>query len=257
MGGRSGRCEQYGCGTVFKLTRHGAFTLLHSFNVKDFDGYYPYAPVTEGSDGKLYGTVTRGGKYGYGIVYRIARAGKYTILHSFDITDGETPFTGVVQATDGNLYGTTEGGGTSGVGTIFRISPSEDFSVAYNFDTTTGAYPSTGLLQHTNGKLYGFAGQGGTYNCGTFFSVDLGLHPFAGLVSGAGKVGRSIGVLGQGFAGTTGVSFNGTTATFKSVSDTYLTAIVPDGATTGYVTVTTSSGNLKSNKKFRVITRLR
>jgi hypothetical protein len=40
-------------------------------------------------------------------------------------------------------------------------------------------------------------------------------------------------------------------ALFKIVSDTYLTATVPAGATTGYVTVT--SGTLTSNVPFHVI----
>jgi len=253
-GGASGRCGDYGCGTVFRVTPNGTFTQLHSFLVKDFDGYYPYAPVTEGSDGNLYGTVTRGGQYGYGIVYRINRTGnKYTILHSFNITDGEAPFTGLVQATDGNLYGTTMGGGASNVGTIFRITSGGQFSVIYSFDPTTGKYPSAGLLQNTNGKLYGFAGEGGTYNYGTFFSVDINAQPFVSLVTSAGKVGKSVGTLGQGFTGTTSVSFHGKAAKFNVKSDTFLTAIVPNRATTGYVTVTTPNGDLKSNRRFRVI----
>jgi hypothetical protein len=37
------------------------------------------------------------------------------------------------------------------------------------------------------------------------------------------------------------------------VSGTYLTAKVPSGATTGFVTVTTPKGKLTSNKKFRVL----
>ena len=59
-------------------------------------------------------------------------------------------------------------------------------------------------------------------------------------------------ILGQGFKGVTGVAFNGTSSNFNVVSDTYLTATVPTGATTGFVSVTTSHGSLKSNKKFRV-----
>jgi hypothetical protein len=69
----------------------------------------------------------------------------------------------------------------------------------------------------------------------------------------SGKVGKTIEVLGQGFTSSTSVSFNGTTATPSVKSSTYLTVAVPRGATTGFVTVTTSSGTLKSNKKFRVI----
>jgi uncharacterized repeat protein (TIGR03803 family) len=251
-GGASGRCEQYGCGTVFKLTPKGIETILHSFNVQNFDAYYPVAPVIEGSDGELYGTAPRGGPKGHGVVFKISRTGKYAIIHSFDGVDGETPQTGLVLATDGNFYGTTEGGGTSDVGVIFRISPGGRYSVVYSLDDTTGAYPSAALLQHTNGKLYGFAGEGGTYNYGTFFSVDLGLGPFAELVSSSGQVGKSIGILGQGFTGTTGVSFDGTSAAFKILSDTYMTATVPQGATSGFVSVITPNGTLKSNKQFLV-----
>jgi hypothetical protein len=80
----------------------------------------------------------------------------------------------------------------------------------------------------------------------------MGLNPFAALMLTAGKVGSKVEILGQGFTGTTGVSFNGTAGTFNVVSDTYLTATVPSGATTGSVVVTTPGGKLASNKAFRV-----
>jgi hypothetical protein len=71
-------------------------------------------------------------------------------------------------------------------------------------------------------------------------------------VRNSGKVGTRAEILGQGLTGTTSVFFNGTSTTFTVKSDTYLTAIVPSGATTGFVRVTTPSGALRSNKKFRV-----
>jgi len=71
-------------------------------------------------------------------------------------------------------------------------------------------------------------------------------------VSTSGRIGKTIEILGQGLTGSTGVSFNGTAANFQVVSDTYLTAVVPSGATTGFVTVTTPGGPLTSNKQFRV-----
>jgi hypothetical protein len=89
-------------------------------------------------------------------------------------------------------------------------------------------------------------------NKGVVYSFDLGLGPFVSLVSTLGKVGKTVEVLGQGFTGTTAVAFNGTAATFTAKSDTYLTTTVPSGATTGFVTVTTPSGTLTSNKQFRV-----
>src|SRR5262249_47261276 len=48
------------------------------------------------------------------------------------------------------------------------------------------------------------------------------------------------------------VSFNGVSATFTVVSDTFLTATVPAGATSGSVTVNTPGGKLTSNRVFRV-----
>jgi hypothetical protein len=52
---------------------------------------------------------------------------------------------------------------------------------------------------------------------------------------------------------STGVTFNGVSATsFNVFSDTYMTAVVPSGATTGSVVVTTPGGTLRSNKKFRI-----
>lgn len=70
----------------------------------------------------------------------------------------------------------------------------------------------------------------------------------------SGNVGATVEILGQGFTGTKAVSFNGTAASiFTVVSDTYMTAVVPTGATTGLVTVTAPKVTLQSNKKFGVI----
>ena len=73
-------------------------------------------------------------------------------------------------------------------------------------------------------------------------------------VTKCGKVElrKVVEILGQGFSGTTAVSFNGTPAVFKVKSDTFVKATVPAGATTGSVMVTTPSGTLISNVPFRV-----
>ncbi len=189
------------------------------------------------------------------MVFKITPTGKLTVLHNINgTTDGEGPFAGLVQATDGNFYGTTSSGGTTSQGTVFRISPTKPYpyKVLYSFDGTTGANPYVTLLQHTNGILYGDTYSGGMAGEGTFYSLNLGLKPFVSLVSASSKAGKTVEVLGQGFKGATGVSFNGTAATFKVLSDTYLTATVPNGASTGSVTGKTPGGTLTSNKQFRV-----
>jgi hypothetical protein len=92
------------------------------------------------------------------------------------------------------------------------------------------------------------------YGCGTVFSLDIGLGPFVAFVRNSAKVGQMFGILGQGFTGATAVSFNGTRAKFKVVSDTFIKATVPHKVTSGYVAVTTSGGDtLTSNVKFHVI----
>lgn len=84
------------------------------------------------------------------------------------------------------------------------------------------------------------------------FSLSTGLGPFVKLSQDSGKVGHTGGILGQGFTGTTGVFLNGTSASFTLVSDTFIEATVPAGATSGFVTVNTPSGTLTSNVPFLV-----
>jgi hypothetical protein len=85
------------------------------------------------------------------------------------------------------------------------------------------------------------------------YSLSTGLRPFVAFILAAGRAGQITSILGQGFIGATGVSFNGKPATFTVRKDTFLTATVPAGATTGYVTVTTPRRTLTSNVKFHVL----
>jgi len=237
-------------GVVYKITTSGKLTVIYNFD--GTHGGQTYGPLIVGSDGNLYGT-SFFGKKGEGVVFKITPSGKLTVLHNMNgTTDGANPFAGLVQATDGNFYGVCEDAGSAGLGTIFRLTPQGIYTVLYNFDGTTGWKPDVTLLQDTNGILYGDTSAGGTVGEGVFFSLNLGLSPFASLVNSSAKVGKTAEILGQGFTGTTGVSFDGTGATFTVVSNTYLTATVPNGATTGPVTVTTPGGVLTSNKIFRV-----
>jgi uncharacterized protein (TIGR03437 family) len=58
--------------------------------------------------------------------------------------------------------------------------------------------------------------------------------------------------LGTSLKGATSVTFDGTAATFKVVSNTEISTTVPAGAKTGTVQVTTSGGTLSSNVVFVV-----
>jgi hypothetical protein len=66
-------------------------------------------------------------------------------------------------------------------------------------------------------------------------------------------VGAHVGMFGQGFSSTSVVKFGGVASTSVTRSGaTYLTAVVPVGAHTGAVTVTTGSTTLTSPQTFKV-----
>jgi Calx-beta domain/FG-GAP-like repeat/Galactose oxidase, central domain/Kelch motif len=69
----------------------------------------------------------------------------------------------------------------------------------------------------------------------------------------SGLVGASVSIFGRNFAGTTRVAFNGTTASYVEISPTNLMAVVPAGATTGPISVTTAFGVGTSATSFTVV----
>jgi len=246
-----------GGGMVFKITAHGEFTALHTFS--STDGQFATGPIIQASDGNFYGTTAKGGSNNSGTVYKMTPAGALNVLYNFKGLDG-SPFAGLLQGTDGKFYGAASRGGTGTVGGLFQFTSKGKYTGlhSFKFRSPTGDIPLVSLFQHTNGTFYSDTYEGGLKGCndgcGVLYSLSMGLGPFVSFVPSlsSGKVGKTIQILGQGFTGTTNVSFNGASATFSAVSDTYLTAVVPAGATTGSVTVTTPGGTLTSNKVFRV-----
>jgi uncharacterized repeat protein (TIGR03803 family) len=268
------------CGTVFKITSTGKLSTLYRFCTKNHcpDGETPVSALVRGVDGNFYGTTQDGGisnqnvcVLGCGTVFRITPAGELTTLYSFcaqtDCADGGEPSTALVHGTDGNFYGTTLVGANpgciAGCGTAFRITPRGKLTTLYTFCSQTncadGANP-VGLMQATDGKFYGTTFRGGnpnctsnSYGCGTIYSLSVGLGPFVETNPGSGKVGAKVAILGNKLNGASGVSFNGTPATFTIVSSTEIETTVPVGATTGLVMVTAQKRKLQSNVIFQVL----
>jgi uncharacterized repeat protein (TIGR03803 family) len=244
-----------GCGTVFKLTRAGILLHAYSFPCGE-GGESPEGPLTQVTDGDFYGTTSGGGSYGVGTIFKMDPKGKITLVYHFQGAlngDGEAPTAGLVQASDGNLYGTAAAGGTFNCGMVFQITPKGIYKPLFSLTSAIGCTAYGSLMQHTNGKLYATTYYGGTFFYGSVYSLDMGLKPFVAFVRATGKVGQTVQILGQGLTGTSSVLFNGLASTsFSIVSDTYVTAVVPNGAKTGPVSVTTTTGTLTSSKNLRI-----
>jgi len=115
----------HGFGTVFRVTRTGTYTILHSFCAQPAcaDGANPQAGLILASDFSFYGTTSASASGSRGTIFSITGQGIFTRLYSFQASDGQFP-SQLTQATDGNFYGTMQVGGTGGVGTFFSFSPS-------------------------------------------------------------------------------------------------------------------------------------
>ncbi|HVO62821.1 MAG TPA: choice-of-anchor tandem repeat GloVer-containing protein [Terriglobales bacterium] len=251
----------YNGGTIFQLTlgKTPKLKIIYSFGGSAGTGMNPTGGLMQASDGKLYGTTPNGGNSSGGVVFQVTTGGVYKVLHSFaaaaPATDGYGSVAGLVQGSDGFLYGVNPNGGAGGFGTLFKInSTGKTFQVLHNFDGVTGAGPTSTPILHTNGKIYAMTTSGGAFHQGVVYSLDNALKPFASLfVTWSGKVGTSVGVLGQGFSNATAVKFGTGPGTFVAANDTYMTAAVAAGATTGHVTVLEPGGNLASPQTFKVV----
>ena len=201
-----------GFGNVYRLVHAPAgwnFSLLYTFQgFTEFsqDGGSPYARVTIGPDGALYGTTRIGGNggngggcredHGCGTVYRLqlqfGGGWKETVLYQFGYYDGENPLYGdVVFDRSGNLYGATRNGGANSQGAIFELMPTNGTwteCVIYSFSGPDGSTPHGGPVFDAGGNLYGTTSTGGTSGLGTVYRLQPGgsgwtetvLHNFQG-----------------------------------------------------------------------------
>ena len=174
--GTTTRGGTFDSGTVFRVNKDGSGLAVLKSLKSATDGAIPYAALTEGSDGALYGNASQGGTFGAGTVFRVNKdGGGFAVLKSFDsATDGASIGRGLTEGSDGALYGTTPYGGSYGYGTLFRMNKDgSGFAVLRSFDYgTDGGYSSAGLTEGSDGALYGTATSGGNASGGTLFRVN-------------------------------------------------------------------------------------
>jgi uncharacterized repeat protein (TIGR03803 family) len=195
-------------GVLFKLTRDGTETVLHSFGLPE--GRFPAAGVIADQNGTLYGTTGKGGTNDAGVVYKLSPDGSETIIHSFGAAgDGSAPVADLAWDAGGNLYGTTYGGGANDYGTIFKITPANTETVVYSFTGgNDGGQPVAGLIMDKKGNLYGTThseaeGYGSAFKLTTGGAFKV-LHVFSGGDDGGGSSGSLLLQKGDLFGTTVG-----------------------------------------------------
>jgi uncharacterized repeat protein (TIGR03803 family) len=198
-------------GTVFKIEPSGKETVLHNF--AGADGMWPEGPLLLDQSGNLYGTATNGGTaeggncdFGCGTVFKIDKAGKYTVLYAFTGgADGGDPASSLLLDGAGNLYGTTQGGGINGYdcidggcGVVFKIDPHGKETILCTFNRSNGAEPIGGLIRDEAGNLFGTAYTGGSSTWyGAVFKIDSAgvetvVYNFTDGTNGAGPQGTLV-----------------------------------------------------------------
>lgn len=145
----TGQENEYGCGTLFKVTPEGSGyteSIIHEFTDKDLsNGAAPWGPLSWGEHGLLYGTAEAGGEFknkynvcnagggshfgsyeplGCGVVFSLEASGmNYKVLCQFsgDKRLGASPFAPLLYA-DKAFYGTTSRDGPHGEGVAFKLT---------------------------------------------------------------------------------------------------------------------------------------
>ncbi len=164
-------------GVVYKLSKRGKLTVLHSFTGGTADGCYPYGTPAMDVQGNLYGTTYKCGSSNAGIVWKVSNKGKEAVLHNFagGSSDGAYPYAGVMMDAKGNFYGDTAYGGSgncsSGCGTVYELNKKGTLTRLESFDGSDGQYPVGGLVQDAKGNLYGTAYIGGSDLYGTVWKL--------------------------------------------------------------------------------------
>jgi uncharacterized repeat protein (TIGR03803 family) len=192
-------CGASGYGTVYKVSKSGTETVLHSFAGEPSDGEGPmYTTLLMDAKGNLYGITEKGGTSGDGLVYELSKKGTETVLYNFagGTTDGCFPLGTPAMDKTGNIYGTAGSCGANDDGIVWKLSKQGTETVLHNFggQPSDGAYPYAGVVMDAKGNLYGDTLRGGANDYGAVYKLSKNgkqtvLHSFSYNSDGGNPVG--------------------------------------------------------------------
>ncbi len=243
-------------GAICKINANGSgFALLKTFTGTDGSGP---TGLVQGNDGTLYGVTREGGSAGFGTIFRLNPDGSgFAVLRNLSGADGTypygkltiqrvlpsisfTPATGPI-GTRISLLGQEMAGATAvtigGTAASFTVVSNTELAVTVPHGTTGGPIEVTMPA--------------GTVTSQDHFTVTASPAPvIADFTPKRGSAGTKVTITGIHFDNATAVQFNNVPAAFTIVSSTVITATVPAGNASGFLTVTTPGGKATSRTRF-------
>jgi uncharacterized repeat protein (TIGR03803 family) len=226
-------CNDYG--SIFEITPEGTFSIAYPFGGPPNDGASPESTLSHTS-GILYGVTEKGGNVDndgtlYSLNFEAPQFCRPQILAGGQLSPTEIlgqGFSGEQGSSSVVAFGGVQATSITVTGTTFITA-------------TIPAGAKTGLVTVTTGST--------TLSSLQTFYV---LPAIISFMPPSGAVGTPVTIAGTGLAQTTKVSFGSVTAKFTVNSDVQVTAIVPTGAVTAPIYITTAGGTAVSASEFTV-----
>jgi uncharacterized repeat protein (TIGR03803 family) len=225
------------CGTLFKVTTTGTFSVIHNFD--GLTGTNPFVTPFQHTNGLVYGDTQDGGN---GNVSPCT-APNCGVVYSW--SQGLPAFVRAVTYSGkvGKIIEFLGGGFTGTTAVSFNGKPATFTVASATYMTATiPAGATTGSVTVTT--------PGGVLTSNKKFRVTPQLTSFT---PPTGPVGTVVTITGVSLTQTTKVTFGGIAATTFTVnSDTSVSVTVPTGAVTGKIVITTPGGTAASTTTFTV-----
>jgi uncharacterized repeat protein (TIGR03803 family) len=188
-------------GYVPYSTAAQAQTVISTINYPDYDGAHPFGFVTEGADGKIYGSTYDGGAWSNGTFYRCNKDGSnYEIInvgynvYRTDYKNGNNttiffslnltyPWGNVAQDRQGRIYMVSLYGGVNNLGGVARMdADGGNYQILHSGIAADGYYPIRGLVVIDN-NVYGTYRNGAIGAYGSIFKINTTTSVFSTLYS--------------------------------------------------------------------------
>jgi uncharacterized repeat protein (TIGR03803 family) len=164
-------------GSIFAVNPDGTnFVQLFSFEDTDTDsvplGSILFGKLSEGSDGFLYGTTSKGGSSNNGTIFKIKKDGsEFQIMVNLD-ERASYPCNGpLIESTPGVFFGMTSTGGSLNGGAIFRVTAAAEFNIISDFPQEQTS-PRDLILDPTGDYYYGITQAKSEIEGGSIFRID-------------------------------------------------------------------------------------